>query len=466
MNLPEAFAHEMKDLLAEEYEAYLDSYQHERVYGLRINTRKITCEEFERIVPFKVKRIPWTTDGYFYDESSKPSRHPYYYAGLYYLQEPSAMIPGQQLFIEPGDKVLDLCAAPGGKATRLAAQLDGEGVLIANDISTSRARGLLKNLELFGISNSFVLSEDHKRLLEQFPNYFDKILIDAPCSGEGMFRKDPSMIKSWLEKGPAFYHEIQKDILFCAYQMLKPGGTLLYSTCTFSPLENEGVIDFLLRQTSDMEVIKGVFYDGFSHGIPEKIGADDSIQECFRIWPHKLSGEGHFVALLHKKKPLDVQNVSIEKGRVANKKSTEKKLRNTEEFAQFMKQIKREIPWERFDLREEKIYLLPKEEVSVKGLRILRTGLLVGEIKKERFVPSQAFAMALMCEDYTFSLQLNIEDERVLRYLKGESIPVEELQGKEKGWYLICVDQYPLGWGKYTGGLLKNKYCPGWRYQS
>ena len=201
MNLPQLFEDRMKSLLGEEYEAYLQCYNKPHFSGLRVNTLKITPEAFEQICPFSLRRIPWVNNGYYTDTEQQPSKHPFYYAGLYYIQEPSAMTPASLLPVQPGDKVLDICAAPGGKSTELGARLCGEGVLVSNDISNSRAKALLKNIELFGIRNALVLSEAPGKLVDYFPEYFDKILIDAPCSGEGMFRKSPAIMKNWEQYG-------------------------------------------------------------------------------------------------------------------------------------------------------------------------------------------------------------------------------------------------------------------------
>ena len=228
--LPQAFLARMREMLGDEYEEFLESYKKPRTYGLRVNTSKITCEEFEKLVPFPVTRIPWTENGYFYSEDIRPSRCPLYQAGLYYLQEPSAMTPAACLPVNPGESVLDLCAAPGGKATALGAALNGQGLLIANDISSSRARALLRNLELFGISNSFVTNETPARLAEQFPEFFHKILLDAPCSGEGMFRKEEALAKDWTPEKSHELSGIQRELILQSADMLRPGGLLLYST--------------------------------------------------------------------------------------------------------------------------------------------------------------------------------------------------------------------------------------------
>ena len=255
MNLPIEFEEKMQDLLGGEYNDYLKCYEEPRHYGLRVNTSKISIDRFLEIAPWPLRPIPWIENGFYYDgEKYQPAKHPYYFAGLYYLQEPSAMTPANRLPIEAGDRVLDVCAAPGGKATELGAKLNGSGVLIANDLSNSRARGLLKNIELFGIGNVLVLSEEPGKLVNYFPEYFDKILIDAPCSGEGMFRKDRKMVKAWEEHGPEFFVKIQRSIITQAAQMLKPGGMLLYSTCTFSPEEDEGSIAWFLQEHPDFRM--------------------------------------------------------------------------------------------------------------------------------------------------------------------------------------------------------------------
>lgn len=267
MKLPDKFEEKMQALLGDEFPEYLSCYDEPRYYGLRVNTNKISVEDFKKICPFEITPIPWIENGFYYDgDKVTPSRHPYYFAGLYYLQEPSAMTPANRLPVEPGDKVLDVCAAPGGKATELGAKLKGEGVLIANDISNSRAKGLLKNIEVFGIGNVLVLSEEPGKLEDYFAEYFDKILIDAPCSGEGMFRKDKKMVKAWEEHGPEFFANIQKSIITQAARMLKPGGMLLYSTCTFDGRENEGTIEYLLKKYPEFEILGIKGYEGFEKG--------------------------------------------------------------------------------------------------------------------------------------------------------------------------------------------------------
>ena len=294
MNLPKAFEEKMKLLLKEEFEDYIACYEEPRFYGLRVNTAKISVEEFRKICPFEIHPIPWIENGFYYDgDQIQPSKHPYYYAGLYYLQEPSAMTPANRLPVSPGERVLDVCAAPGGKATELGAKLAGDGVLVANDISNSRAKGLLKNLKVFGVKNMLVLSEEPGKLIDYFPEYFDKILIDAPCSGEGMFRKDKKMVKAWEEHGPEFFAKLQRSIITQAAQMLRPGGMILYSTCTFDAMENEGTIEYLLTQYPEFEICEIAPYERFAKGIPETtMSGNPEFEKTVRIFPHKMHGEG------------------------------------------------------------------------------------------------------------------------------------------------------------------------------
>ena len=314
-DLPEKFLASMREILGDEYESFLREFKDRRHLGLRVNTSKISKEEFGRISPFHLTPIPWIKNGYYYEREDNPAGHPFYAAGLYYLQEPSAMTPASRLAVHPGDRALDLCAAPGGKATAMGVDLMGQGQLVANDINTARARALLRNLELFGIRNGFVTNEPPYVLAGKFPEYFDKIMVDAPCSGEGMFRKNPAVIDAWLEKGPDYFSSLQKEIVLHAADMLKPGGRMFYSTCTFSPLENEAVMTWLLEQRPQMKIIPMEDYEGFSPGIPSYQGMTfhPDCRLTRRIWPHHMEGEGHFLALLEKEDcPGDDSGEAIE----------------------------------------------------------------------------------------------------------------------------------------------------------
>lgn len=460
MDFPVSFTEKMKTILGDEYEDFLKGYDRTRHYGLRVNRTKLTAEQFEKMCMYDLQPVPWIDNAFEYEESVSPAKHPYYFAGMYYLQEPSAMTPANLLPIEPGDRVLDLCAAPGGKATELGAKLNHTGLLVANDISNSRAKALLKNIELFGIPNVLVTSEPPEKLAEKFPAFFDKILIDAPCSGEGMFRKNPGMMKDWETYGPKHYSELQRSIVPHAIRMLKPGGMLLYSTCTFSPEENESSVKFMLDLDPDLEVVEiPNRYEGFAPGRPELIedGTDD-LKNCVRIWPHKMNGEGHFIALLRKK----------EKGDVVEKKSKPRKEKALPALLEeFMKDCSYPVNGNDIEIQEDRVYLMPDGIKGIKGLRFLRSGLLLGTLTKDRFEPSQAFAMVLKNDQYKAVIDLSSLDHRVIRYLKGETIEVDDLPLKrQKGWQLVCVDGFPLGWGKLVNGTLRNKYLPGWRWQS
>ena len=455
MRLPEEFKERMKHMLGAEYPAFLASYEMQRNYGLRVNTLKILPEEFKKISPFSLRRIPWTENGFFYEESDMPSRHPFYFAGLYYLQEPSAMAPAARLPVRPGDRVLDLCAAPGGKATELAFRLRGKGILTANEISASRGKALLKNMELMGAANVLITNEKPGALSRVFGEYFDKILVDAPCSGEGMFRKEPEVIKSWDPNRPAYFAKLQENIVDEAVKMLKPGGLMMYSTCTFSKEENEGTVSGLLLRHPEMELCPIQPWEGFSSGVPDWGDGNPQLERCVRIWPHRMEGEGHFMALLRKEG--EVPDRSEEN--TADPRSCRR-----EELERFLDSIANRRFREHLEVRGEKVYQVPDFGREIRGVKFLRNGLLMGEMKKIRFEPSQALAMALKAEEFDSVLKLNASDERVERYLRGETIVV--LPGetsRSSGWQLVCVEGFPLGWGKLVNGVLKNKYLNAWR---
>ena len=458
--LPSLYLEKMRELLDHSnYEEYISSFDMPKVQGLRVNNLKLSGREFEQLSPFSLEPVPWTENGYYYREEEKPARDPYYYAGLYYLQEPTAMTPAALLPVQPGDRVLDLCAAPGGKSTELAAKLKGEGLLFSNDISNSRAKALLKNLELFGAGPICVTSESPEKLAEYLPEFFDKILVDAPCSGEGMFRKDSGLIKDWLEHGPDYYAPIQKNIVSQAVKMLRPGGLLLYSTCTFAKQEDEKVIQWILENNPSMELMKLPDFHGFARGF--------EMEECIRLFPHKIKGEGHFLGLMRKKDLGDGEKIQ---GNI--QENRRKQIKMPEEAEKFLKEIKSSDGKERLFsdqsrlyIKEDSLYFLPKDFPYHARLRYLRTGLLLGQIKKNRFEPSQALAMFLKKCNYPRTISFSREDERVIRYLKGETIILKDTEKLAEGWCLVCAEGFPLGWAKGNKGVLKNKYYPGWRWQ-
>lgn len=468
-DLPQSFLDSMKEILGEDYEAFLAGFDGQRQYGLRVNTLKMNLEEFERIAPFHLKKVPWISNGYFYEAEDAPAKHPFYSAGLYYLQEPSAMTPASRLKVQPGERVLDLCAAPGGKATELGAALQGEGLLVANDINTARARALLRNLELFGISNSFVTNEPPHVLAERFPEFFHKIMVDAPCSGEGMFRKNPAVVDSWQEKGPEYFSKLQREIIVQAADMLLPGGMMFYSTCTFSPLENEKTITHLLKERPDMEVIPMEDYEGFAEGLTSYRGEvfDESCKLCRRIWPHKMSGEGHFMALLHKKSGTQQQvQQTVSQSSIWWEKCKGLNKEQKAAAEDFFSHVNIAYDEKRIDVRGDNLYYLPAPKYDGRGLHFLRNGLFMGEFKKKRFEPSQPFALALHAQDFDQVLDFPADDERLSRYLRGETLDVSDLIAGEKnrkGWQLVMVAGHPLGFGKLVNNNLKNKYPAGWR---
>lgn len=458
MELPVAFEQKMKEMLGPDYENYLASFECDAYQGLRVNTAKISVEDFIKLSPYELKQVSWCPNGFYYDKAQKPAKHPFYFAGLYYIQEPSAMTTASLLPVEEGDMVLDLCAAPGGKSTELAAKLNGTGLLVTNDISNSRAKALLKNMEVFGVGNALVTSEPPNELTKRFPEFFDKILIDAPCSGEGMFRKQGNMTKAWEKNGVDLFVGLQRSILKEAVTMLKPGGIMIYSTCTFSKEENEQAIEYLLSLDDSLHLQELPLFDGFDKGHPEwGLTGNEELTKCRRLWPHRIDGEGHFVAMVRKDRNQAAAPIT---------EYIFSKERLSREAVDFIESIRYPFDLSRMDVQKERVFYIPEKMPYVKGLRILRCGLYMGDMKKNRFEPSQSLAMFLKASLFPNSICLSVADERVIKYLKGETIELEENERNayKDGICLICVEQYPLGFGKLSKGTIKNKYLPGWRW--
>ncbi|GFI62492.1 ribosomal RNA small subunit methyltransferase F [Clostridiales bacterium] len=455
MNLPEEYMMRMEALLKDEYPDYIASFNDERLYGIRLNTLKMSLDSFIDKKLYSLAPVNWCREGFYFDgENIRPSKSPYYHAGLYYLQEPSAMSTGAVADVRQGERILDICAAPGGKSTQVGSALKGSGMLITNDISASRTKALLKNIELFGITNAVVLNETPAKISERFPNFFDKVIIDAPCSGEGMFRKDPDIIKSWNKTMIDTCLAAQREILDACSMAVCPGGIIVYSTCTFNPDENERQIEFFLKRHPEFCLCEIPEYFGLSNGRPEWTESkSDEFKKCGRLWPHKIKGEGHFVAKMQK----------VSDGSQTTFHAHEnQKIIGFEYFEQFINENIIDMSFNGdFETFGEKLYMLPKGLPSFSGLRVVRNGWYLGDIKKGRFEPSQAFAMGLNTDNVR--LVENITDyNRAVKYLKGETL---ETALQSDGWVLIAFDGLSLGWAKSQSRRLKNKYLPGWKWE-
>ena len=472
--LPQSFTERMQGLLGSEYEEFLASFEHEKYQALRLNPLKkddmhVITEKVKQT--FQLQPVPWAENGYYYTKEDQPGKHPWHEAGLYYIQEPSAMAPVTLLSPRPGERILDLCAAPGGKSTQIASAMEGEGLLVTNEIHPARAKILSENVERMGIRNACVLNETPEHLADIFEEYFDRILVDAPCSGEGMFRKNEVACEEWSPENVQLCADRQDGILECAARMLVPGGRLVYSTCTFAPAENEGSISRFLAKHEEFEIVP---IDKKELGIPEGC---DGIPGCvenpapgitgtLRLWPHKLRGEGHYAAVLQKKGKLPegyqpVSATGSEKG-IPAKNLT----KDWAEYFNFAKETFSEeqtikaglcTAGEGFLAFGDNLYRMPERMPGVKGLKVLRPGLHLGTLKKNRFEPAHALALALRPEDVKHVWKLSVEEAAA--YLKGQTFSAEG----EKGWYLICVDGCSLGWGKLAGGIMKNHYPKGLR---
>ena len=442
--LPPEFLTRMEALLGPEYPDFMAAYDRTLQKGIRLSRRK----RLEGPLPFLRDPIPWARDGYAYDPESRPGKHPYHEAGLYYLQEPSAMAPATLLAPKSGERVLDLCAAPGGKSTQLGDMLEGQGLLVANEINPKRAKILSRNIERMGISNALVLNMHPRDLEKRFVGFFDRVLVDAPCSGEGMFRKEEAAVTDWSPETVKMCAARQSEILDSAANMLRSGGYLCYSTCTFAPEEDEGAIGAFLQRHPDFHVVKADM-PWLAPGRPEwSQQPNPELRDTFRLWPHLLSGEGHFAALLKKDgdgSPAELPKPKAEK--------------EPPELREFLKKMEISLPEGRLISFGPSLYLCPEEMPELKGLKVLRPGLELGQAKKGRFEPAHALALWLNTAAVTDNI--SSEDPRVLSYLKGQVIP-----GDQNGWTLITVDGLSLGWAKGSGGQLKNHFPKGLRWMN
>ena len=470
--LPENFLRRMGKLLGEEYEAFLQSFQADRVQGLRMNTRK---GEIERLYEqnrsrFGLRPVPWCREGFYYEPKTRPGRHPFHEAGVYYIQEPSAMAVVSLLDPQPGERILDLCAAPGGKTTHLADRLCGRGLLVSNEIHPARAKILSRNVERMGICNAMVTNEDSAHLAAVFPAYFDRVVVDAPCSGEGMFRKDVQARSEWSEDHVHLCAKRQREILDNAAVLLRPGGRMVYSTCTFSPEEDEEQIAWFLENHPEFSVVRVTEKErlpGLCAGLSGSLlPVHPELADTFRIWPHRAEGEGHYLALLEKSAGEGLSSDHDGRNRSRKRETAEKASGRQllEEFARdtliLGKDDSKEMWKERLHLFGEQLYLLPEQLSVPDALRVLRPGLHIGTLKKNRLEPSHALALALKPAQVKQKLCLDPDGEEAMEYLAGKTLRAEEGQ---KGWVLICAGEYPLGWGKASAGMIKNHYPKGLR---
>ena len=470
MNLPVDFARSMRDMLKNEYDAFIATYENAPLSALRINTRKSDVREIVRLlnnnegaeIPGNIF-VPWENSGIYYNDTAvspdwrdgflstaSPGKSPYHAAGLYYIQEPSAMLPATLLDADDlSFRVLDLCAAPGGKTTQIADKMRGRGLLIANEISSGRARILSENIERMGVANAVVISADPKDISERFEGFFDRVLVDAPCSGEGMFRKRPEVIGEWSLENVRICAERQSYILDCAANMLKRGGRLVYSTCTFNDKEDEGSVNDFLSRHPEFSL------EGDVH----------------RIYPHKERGEGHFGAVFVKEgESFDV--------RLPKLLQPEKSIRK-EEYGPFLDFARKVLTRDGirhifgvdkeseiaaaggiFIMFGEQLYYAPGDTPKLKGLKVLRPGLHLGRIIKGRFEPSHALALFLAPSDVKITYELM---DGYDKYLRGESINVPAERTVKNGWTLMLISGYSLGWGKASGAVIKNHYPKGLR---
>jgi NOL1/NOP2/sun family putative RNA methylase len=466
VQLPEAYIHHIKKLLGNEADAFLKSCQLPKTQGLRINPLKIKDAEAadhrtgEHIIKrleklFGLRAVPWCPIGYYYDDNTRPGKHPYHAAGLYYIQEPSAMSAVELLDPQPGETILDLAAAPGGKSTHIAGKMRGRGLLIANEIHPARAKALSENIERFGVRNCIVTNASPDELAKRFPLFFDRIMVDAPCSGEGMFRKDPDAIAEWSPEQVQVCSTRQMDILRQAVPMLKAGGTLAYSTCTFSREENEDVIEQLIKEYPDMEV-----------------------QTTERIWPHQHEGEGHFVAVIRKAGNVqgDQEDAAIPKKSEGKISRQSAKSDAAAVWTRFKVWAREALPgWSKEAglppgealMFGDQLYWLPHDPAGrlrqsmLNGLKILRPGLHLAERKKNRIEPAHALALAIQKEDAAQSVVFPHDSNGIAAYLKGETVDVDD---KTHGWVLVTADGFPVGWGKASQGQMKNHFPKGLRW--
>jgi NOL1/NOP2/sun family putative RNA methylase len=440
--LPEVFLERMERLLGSEFDAFSAAMNAERTNSLRVNTLKLEPSSIGSFLSASLEPVPWCEAGFYVSHEARVGSSLAHALGLIYVQEASAMAVAQALGPEPRERVLDLCAAPGGKTTHIAALMRGQGLLVANEINASRARILEENLERLGVPG-IVTNEDPARLAQSWPAYFDRVLVDAPCSGEGMFRKNPDAAQEWRPELVMACSRRQMEILESAAALLKPGGTLVYSTCTFAPEENETVIARFLGFHPEFELLE---ITGFSSGRPDWAGGSLEVDRAARLWPHLLRGEGHFIAKLVKRDG-DEYRVKLEEAKLPGGKT--KTL--WREFAQ-----RYNLPDDDITIFRGRLEQLHVDTPTLERIKTSRVGTKLAEVKPDRLEPEHALTHALERHVNVPALELSPDDPRVAAYLRGESLEVTE--DVPDGWIVVRVHGFGLGWGKRVGRTVKNHY--------
>ncbi len=466
--IPPLFLERMERWLGAEHASFVQALTERPVSALRVNTLKLTPQTFRQIALFPLgKQVGWCPSAFLLSDQADEvaGKHPYHLAGLYYLQDPSAMAAAELLAPQPGERVLDLAASPGGKATHLAALMQGEGILVANEIKASRLGRLCQNIERWGAPNVVVANETPERLADVFRASFDRVLVDAPCSGEGMFRKEHTARADWSLQTVAGCAARQKRILHLAAKLVRPGGYLLYATCTFAPEENEAVVYHLLKNHSgEFEVVELPRQNGFLPGQPAWASLPSDAIACsltgaVRLLPHRLPGEGHFLCLLRRCESTDVSHTPPSLRRFSGKIPPEL-LALWRRFVAGT--LTAPLPEERLILRGERLYLAPSPLPDFGDLRLAHIGVWLGTCKKDRFEPAHPLALFLRADQALRTCDLPAASPELAAYLRGESLP----SSGEPGWVLVTVDGWPFGWGKRVQGMLKNHYPRGWLHHT
>jgi NOL1/NOP2/sun family putative RNA methylase len=460
--IPTLFLERMSRYLGDEFSAFAEAMEQSPVSGLRVNTLKLTPEQLKAIFPGEIgKPVAWCNSAFSLQTSTfSPGQHPYHLAGLYYLQDPSAMSPAEMLFSVPmhgRERVLDLAAAPGGKTTHLAALMQGRGLLVANEIKDKRVGHLIQNVERWGAGNVVITNETPERLADHFGAFFDRVLVDAPCSGEGMFRKDMGARVDWSPEMVAGCAVRQGNILRVAAKLVRPGGYLLYSTCTFAPEEDEGAIAQLMNEFPAFEVVKLPQVSGFMSGKPEwiegKMKDERGLGGAIRLFPHRVAGEGHFACLLRKAgEREDAPAAKSDRFQYPNKAQ----LGFWRDFASATLDV--DLSEDRFRAVGERLYYVPDEMTDFGRLRVPSPGIWLGSLKKDRFEPAHPLALFLRPGQIKNVTDFPATSREITGYLRGETL---ENNG-QPGWTVVCADGWPLGWGKRVQGVVKNHFPRGW----